>query len=209
MRPTAQHDRLAQESAALEAEMMAELKWPVRRLARRVLRGARLHMQSRERAKTTIVRAIHGARLRGQELDRRLVERSGGQRGDLWFLLREELDDYIADPSSFLPTIAERRDLHDRLSERIPPFYVQGEMPPLDEWELRSATVEQLRVGDTITGLSGCVGIGPAVEPESSPIRATRAVSSPVTCSWHHTPTRAGRRCSFRPRRSSSTSVRR
>jgi len=156
--PDAQHQRLAGERAALEAETMGALKWPLRRVVARVLRGARLHMQSRERAKTTIVRAIHGARLRGQELDRRLVERSGGQRGDLWFMLKEELDDYIADPVSFLPLIAERRDLHDRLAERIPPFYVQGEMPPLDEWELRSATVAQLGVGDTITGLSGCVG---------------------------------------------------
>jgi rifampicin phosphotransferase len=156
--PDAQHQRLAGERATLEAEAMGALKWPLRRLVGRVLRGARLHMQSRERAKTTIVRAIHGARLRGQELDRRLTERSGGQHGDLWFLLKEELDDYIADPVLFLPLIAERRALHDRLSERIPPFYVQGEMPPLDDWELRSATVAQLGVGDTITGLSGCVG---------------------------------------------------
>jgi pyruvate,water dikinase len=157
--PNTQHDRLARESATLEAEVLAGLKWPIRRLAARVLTGARFHMQSRERAKTTIVRAIHGARLRGQELDRRLVERSGGQRGDLWFLLEEELDGYIADPAAFLPTIAERRELHDRLSERIPPFYVQGQMPPLDEWELRSATLDQLGVGERITGLSGCVGI--------------------------------------------------
>jgi len=157
--PDMQHDRLARESAALEVETMAGLKWPRRRLVARVLRGARLHMQCRERAKTTIVKAIHGARLRGQELDRRLVARSGGQRGDLWFMLKEELDDYVADPVSFLPTIAERRDLHDRLSERIPPFYVMGEMPPLEDWELRSATMGQLGVGDSITGLSGCVGV--------------------------------------------------
>ena len=74
-------------------------------------------------------------------------------------MLKEELDDYVADPVSFLPTIAERRDLHDRLSERIPPFYVTGEMPPLEDWELRSATMGQLGVGDSITGLSGCVGV--------------------------------------------------
>ncbi len=157
--PEVQEARLAAESEQLEAEVMAKLKWPVRRLAGRVLAGARLHMQARERAKTTIVKAIHGARLRGQELDRRLVERTGGQRGDLWFMLKEELDAYLADPVSFLPVIAERRELHDRLSERIPPFYVQGEMPPLDEWELRSNELEQMRVGDSITGLSGCVGV--------------------------------------------------
>ena len=78
----------------------------------------------------------------------------------MWFLVREELDAYVADPSSFAATIAERRALHDRLSERIPPFYVRGgDVPPLEEWELRSAVIEKLGVGDTLTGLSGCVGI--------------------------------------------------
>jgi pyruvate,water dikinase len=157
--PDAQHDRLAAEREELEVEVMRNLRWPIRRLAARVLRSARFHVRSRERAKTTIVRAIHGARLRGQELDRRLVSRSGGQRGDMWFLLEEELEDYIADPVAYLPMIAERRELHDRLSERIPPFYVDGEMPALETWELRSAPIEQLGVGDSIAGLSGCVGV--------------------------------------------------
>ena len=157
--PDVQHLRLARERDALEADVMARLRWPLRRPMARVLRSARMHMQGRERAKTTIVKAIHGARLRYQELDRRLVARSGGRRGDLWFLLKEELDDYVLDPASFGATIDERRELHDRLSERIPPFYVQGGIPPLEEWELRSETVEQLGVGDRIRGLSGCVGI--------------------------------------------------
>ena len=157
--PGDQRVRLEGERAELEADVLGRLKWPVRNMVKRVLAGARLHMQSRERAKTNIVRAIHGARLSGQELDRRLVERSGGQRGDLWFLLKEELDEYLEDPTSFLSTIAERRDLHDRLSERIPPFYVNGELPPLEEWELRSDALDSVRVGDTMTGLSGCVGV--------------------------------------------------
>jgi pyruvate,water dikinase len=157
--PDAQRDRLARERAALETEVLATLRWPVRALTSRVLRSARFHMRSRERAKTTIVRAIHGARLRGRELDRRLIARSGGQRGDLWFLVKEELDEYLDDPAAFRETIADRRNLHDRLSERIPPFYLQGEMPPLEEWELRSDPMQQLGVGDTIAGISGCVGV--------------------------------------------------
>ncbi len=157
--PAAQHDRLRREREQLEAEVMGKLNALKRRLLRRVLRSARFHMQSRERAKTTIVKAIHGARLRAQELDRRLVERGGGQRGDLWYLIADELDGYVADPASFADVIAERRDLHDRLAERIPPFYFEGELPPLDDWELRTAARDPVQVGEVITGLAGCVGV--------------------------------------------------
>lgn len=161
--PATQHERLAGEREALEAELMGRLSRrldaPRRRMLRRVLRSARLYMQARERAKTTIVKAIHGARLRAQELDRRLVERGGGQRGDLWYLVADELDEYLEDPAAFSAVIAERRALHDRLAERIPPFYFDGEIPPLDEWELRTAEREQVAVGETITGLPGCAGV--------------------------------------------------
>lgn len=161
--PDAQHERLQAERMELEAGAFERLAGrrnaPKRRMLKRVLRSARLHMQSRERAKTTIVKAIHGARLSAQELDRRLIERSGGERGDLWYLVADELDAYAADPSSFIDTISERREMHDRLAERIPPFYFDREMPPLEQWELRTATREQVAVGEVITGLPGCAGI--------------------------------------------------
>lgn len=161
--PDAQRERLKAERVALEADLLARLSGrlnaPKRRMLLRVLRSARLYMRCREEAKTTIVKAIHGARLRAQELDRRLVERSGGERGDLWYLVADELDDYVADPASFLGTIAERREMHDRLAERIPPFYFDRLIPPLDEWESRSAHRTSVTVGETITGLAGCAGV--------------------------------------------------
>ncbi len=157
--PDAQHDRLAAEREALEAEVMTKVKGPARWMLRRVLRSTRLHMQWRERAKTNIVRAIHGSRLAAQELDRRLVERSGGQRGDLWFLLDEEIDAYLDAPARLLPTIADRRAVHAELARRIPPFFFEGEVPSIDEWELREAPLEPLAAGDTITGLPGCAGV--------------------------------------------------
>jgi rifampicin phosphotransferase len=157
--PGAQFERLAAERRSLEAEVLTRLKRPLRRLFTRILKSARFHMQSRERAKTTIVKAIQGARLCAQELDRRMVERTGGQRGDLWFLVTDELDAYIADPTASVATIAERRAMHDRLAERIPPFYFEGQLPPLDEWELRSAERTQVAVGETLAGLAGCAGV--------------------------------------------------
>lgn len=157
--PTAQGERLAQERRTLEVDVLGRLRWPTRRLFGRVLAATRLHMQSRERTKTTVVRAIHGARLQGQELDRRLAARSGGAPGDLWFLVEEELDEYVDHPASFAAQIAERRQLLAELQRRIPPFYFQGEQPPVDTWELRSAEIPQVVVGEVLTGLAGCAGV--------------------------------------------------
>ncbi|MEL6980870.1 MAG: hypothetical protein AAFO29_00445, partial [Actinomycetota bacterium] len=156
--PTAQHGRLAAEAAALEQECLGRLKGLTKVIFRRAVASARFHSRSRERSKTTVVRAIHGARLRAMELDRRLVERSGGQRGDLWFLLDEEVDDYMADPAAKASTIAERRDQHRRLAERIPPFFFDRNQPPLDEWARRDAPSEDLAAGSVLTGLPGCPG---------------------------------------------------
>ncbi|MGI9616025.1 MAG: PEP-utilizing enzyme [Acidimicrobiales bacterium] len=156
--PARQQQRLAAEAAKAEAAAVARLPRPARPMFRRVLAAARLYSRSRERSKTTVVRAIHGARLQAMELDRRLVERSGGQRGDLWFLIEPEVDAYLADPASLGETIAERREQHRLLAERVPPFFFSGQQPPLDEWELRTSTREPLPIGEKLTGLPGCPG---------------------------------------------------
>ncbi len=156
--PTLQHDRLAAEAEELERTCLGRLRGPARFLFRRAVRSARFHSRSRERSKTTVVRAIHGARRCSMELDRRLAERAGGQRGDLWFLLEEEVDAYLADPAGHADTIAERRAQHARLAERIPPFFFSDRQPPLAEWERRDAPSEELAAGATLTGLPGCPG---------------------------------------------------
>ena len=156
--PARQQQRLAAEAAKTEAKAVDEIPRPARVPFRRVLAAARFYSRSRERSKTTVVRAIHGARLQAQELDRRLVARSDGQRGDLWFLVEPEVDDYVADPASMAETIAERREQHRLLAERVPPFFFSGQQPPLDEWELRSTGRDALPVGETLTGLPGCPG---------------------------------------------------
>lgn len=151
--------RLAEDQRVLEAETMARLNRPLRGLFKKVLVSARMNSVGRERAKTTVVRAIHGARLLGQELDRRMIAKTGGTKGDLWFLVDDELDAYIADPVSFQSLIAERRAMHAQLAERIPPFFFEGEMPPLEEWELRSAGRVTVEAGEVIQGIPGCLGI--------------------------------------------------
>ncbi|MEM7322715.1 MAG: PEP-utilizing enzyme, partial [Actinomycetota bacterium] len=156
--PRRQQARLAAEAKAAERDALAKISRPVRGMFRRVLAAAKLYSRSRERTKTTVIRAIHGARLQSMELDRRLVERSGGQRGDLWFIVSSELDDYVADPGRFQGIIAERREQHQRISERVPPFFFSGSQPPLDEWELRTAGRAVLPPGEQLDGLPGCPG---------------------------------------------------
>ncbi len=156
--PLARHDELSAEADRLRAELSAKLSGPTRRIFNRVVDSARLHSRSRERSKTTVIRAVHGARLLSKELDRRLAERSGGRNGDLWYLLQDEIDGYMEDPASFADTIAERRATHAILAEREPPFFFDGQQPPLEEWELRTATRPELAVGEALTGLPGCPG---------------------------------------------------
>jgi phosphohistidine swiveling domain-containing protein len=157
--PFLQKARMAEDQRVLEAETLDRLKKPLRGLFKKVLVSARTNSVGRERAKTTVVRAIHGARLLGQELDRRLIARTGGTKGDLWFLVDDELDAYIEDPMSFQSLIAERRAMHAQLAERIPPFFFEGEMPPLEEWELRSAARVSVEAGEVIQGIPGCLGV--------------------------------------------------
>ncbi len=157
--PSAQLERLAGDRTALEAETIDRIPRPARWLFRRALRSAQLYSQSRERTKTTVIRAIHGVRLCSMELDRRLAERSSGSRGDLWFLVDGELDQYLSDPSSLADTIARRRELHGRLAERIPPFFFSTHQPPLDEWERRTDGRAAVVAGEELSGLPGCVGV--------------------------------------------------
>jgi pyruvate,water dikinase len=156
--PQVQQARLAEESKRLEQAAAAELNPVARAIFGRALNAARLYSRGRERTKTTVIRAIHGARLQSMELDRRTVERSGGERGDLWFLLEDEIDGYLADPAAYLATIGQRRETHRRLAERVPPFFFSGSQPPLEEWELRSSSRPQLAAGDRLDGIPGCPG---------------------------------------------------
>lgn len=157
--PVPRQQQLERDRQALEQTVLARLNPVSRRMFSGVLRAARLLSRGRERSKTTVVRGIHGSRVRMMELDRRLAERSGGERGDMWFVTRDELDAYIADPGSFGTIIGQRRATHDRLAERFPPFFFSGSQPPLDQWELRTAELPSVRVGDAIEGLPGCHGV--------------------------------------------------
>ncbi len=164
--PALRTAELADKREQAVAAARAQLKGPQRWLFNNVLRSAALYSQGRERTKTTVIRAIHAIRLSNRELGRRLANASGGQRDDLYFVLHEELEAYVADPEAFADTIAQRRRTRNALAERVPPFVFEGEMPSADTWPLRTnarGSVTSVVVGEVLTGLAACPGIAEGI----------------------------------------------
>jgi pyruvate,water dikinase len=164
--PRARQAGLAADRAATTAAVGARLGRLSRRRLVRLLDNAALYLQGRERAKTTVVLAIHEGRIRLRELAARASARAraAGVRNadpmDLWFVTRGELDAYLADPAPFAAAIAERRAMRRYLAEREPPFVFDGAVPPPDTWPLRSAASRsEAVVGTTLTGIPGCPGV--------------------------------------------------
>jgi rifampicin phosphotransferase len=149
--------------ARSDAQMRArkQLKPWNRRRFDQAIRAAGTLSQRREQAKTTVIRALHEVRLILLELDARIRIRSGSTTPkDIWFVVDDELDDYVAHPDRYQAVIAERRAMRELLATREPPFIVNGEMPPFDTWRLRTDTsVAAVTVGERLSGIPGCPGV--------------------------------------------------
>ncbi|MDX6235102.1 MAG: rifampicin phosphotransferase [Nocardioidaceae bacterium] len=127
-----------------------------------VLASVAVYSPAREQSKTNTIRALHEARLPMMELGRRLAERGiFGSTDDIVMVREDELDALVADPASFLPTIAERWEWFKELSELEPPFLVEaGNVPPPTSWSRRTDSSTSTAVaGDVLTGLPACSGV--------------------------------------------------
>ena len=77
-------------------------------------------------------------------------------------LLDEELDDYIAVPSSFAERLGERRAAWKELWSLEPPYFVEGDkgVPPLSSLARKGAAEITVAVsGDVLAGSPGCAGV--------------------------------------------------
>jgi pyruvate,water dikinase len=124
------------------------------------VRAAGLFLAGRERTKTTIIKTTHEARLGFHEIARRMVEAGHFKQFDDFAMIRDdEYDAFLADPASYRDTIAERRELFERLQGLEPPFILTGVVPPLEEWRRRGSNpVEVAKSGDALVGIPGCPG---------------------------------------------------
>ena len=118
-------------------------------------------MVFRERCKTTLVRVLHESRMAMRELGRRHAQQGTiGDEDHIFMLIDEELEAFIADPSSFTDLLAERHAGWTQLWDLTPPFFLRdGVVPPLSEWETATTQDHQIAVdGETLTGTAGSPG---------------------------------------------------
>jgi pyruvate,water dikinase len=123
-------------------------------------KSAAVWQQGRERCKTNNIAAIHEVRMPMRELGRRAVERGHiGNVEQIFMLLESELEEFVANPTAFTATLAEREADHKELATLIPPFIVNGAVPPLSQWKKRGQVdVEPVKAGDVLSGTACSAG---------------------------------------------------
>jgi pyruvate,water dikinase len=119
-----------------------------------------LCVPARERTKATCVAVVNEVRMTIRELGRRgVVAGLYARPEDVMMLMDDELDAYVADPSSFRELIAERLADYEALYELDPPFIIAADPAPLSQWKRRTdRTMPALSEGDVLAGLGGGSG---------------------------------------------------
>jgi pyruvate,water dikinase len=119
------------------------------------LRSAHVYLAGRERAKTNIIKVIHEVRMAIRELG----ARHDYAPSQICMLLEDELDAFVADPSSFRARLAGREQQYLELFRIEPPFIINGAVRPLGEWAIRGDDVApRAVVGDILQGVPGSPG---------------------------------------------------
>jgi rifampicin phosphotransferase len=123
---------------------------------------ANMFIRAREKARMTAGMLMHEQRLAALEFGSRAHQRNHASSQNLIFMLtRDELCRYAGGDSSVFSG-AEAREAHYLgLFDRIPPFIVVGQAPPVDEWERRSTreVSPELQVGETMSGMGASPGV--------------------------------------------------
>lgn len=119
-------------------------------------------MAVRERTKTNIIRAVHEVRVAVRELGRRHAEAGNVKDAHhVFMLLDSELEEFVASPSTFTETLAERYVVWQAIQGLEPPFFIRdGVVPPMGEWAKKGETSAVVAgVGDVVQGVPGCPGV--------------------------------------------------
>jgi rifampicin phosphotransferase len=117
-------------------------------------------MAARERCKANNIRAVGEVRECFLELGRRAVADGHlAHERQIFMLLADDLDAWMADPAPFSATLAEREVDYLSLYDLDPPYIVNGTVPPLSEWSRKnSGEVTVVNVGDVLHGVAGSPG---------------------------------------------------
>ncbi|MGB8860971.1 MAG: PEP-utilizing enzyme, partial [Ilumatobacteraceae bacterium] len=127
------------------------------------IKSAALFYGLREMGKNACIRLIHEAKLALMELGNRMV--ADGVIDDVqqvFMLLDEELDGFLANPAAMSATLRERDAAFHVLQTLVPPYIIRLEdgVPPISSWPVRSAGGASLAAaGDVLHGAMGSPGV--------------------------------------------------
>lgn len=117
----------------------------------------------REQDKNACVRVIHEAKLALMELGLRMVDEGIiDDPQQVFMVLDDELDGFLADPASMADTIRERDATFAVLEKLEPPYIVKLEegVPPISTWGPRGArTADPAAAGEVLQGAMGAPGV--------------------------------------------------
>jgi len=118
-------------------------------------------MQARERCKSNHIRVVGEVRECFLELGRRAVDAGHlAHVRQVFMLLADELDDWLANPASFSSRLSEREADYLSLYDLEPPYIVKGSAPPLSQWRRKdSLTADAVTAGDVLNGVAGSPGV--------------------------------------------------
>jgi pyruvate,water dikinase len=118
----------------------------------------------REMGKNSCIRLIHEAKLAMMEVGNRMV--ADGVLDDpqqVFMLLDDEVDGFLADPSSMVATIRDREATFAMLETLEPPYIIKLEegVPPISTWPKRGGgpAAASVEVGDVLQGAMGSPGV--------------------------------------------------
>jgi len=123
-------------------------------------RASLLFLAGRERTKTTNIRLVHEMRMPLRELGRRMVAAGHLDTVEqVFMLLDQELEAFLADPASFTSVVREREREYAELFELEPLFIIFRTVPPVSSWPRRDRrAVDHVGPGTSLAGIPGCPG---------------------------------------------------
>jgi pyruvate,water dikinase len=161
--PVAKHTTLVEQRAKRTDEALHNLAEApaVAEQMTSAIKAAKVFVAAREAGRINLVIPIHEGRLALRELGTRMVARGHLERWeDLQVLEDAELEEFLADPARFSSLIADRVKAFAELYDLVPPFIVNGELPPAEAWTSKSTgpVVRPVEPGTVLQGIGGCPG---------------------------------------------------
>ena len=142
------------------AGLEARLKPRQRKQLQKALRSIAIYQAARESTKSDNVRALNAARRVFVELAGRAAERGGSPNPrDAAMLNLNEFQAYLRDPPAYRATITERLARHKEFQARVPPFVIDSEVPPFEQWARRKTTPAGGGPKSELSGSGGAPGV--------------------------------------------------